>query len=95
VDIGGTVPQSVRLLQNFPNPFNPTTLIRYRIPARCDVSLTVHDVSGAEVSILVREEKPAGEYEAAFDATGLASGVYLCRLAAGKVALVTKMVLIR
>jgi hypothetical protein len=94
-DISETNPPSFELSQNYPNPFNPTTVIRFRVPVACEVRLTVHDISGAEVLTIVNEKKPAGNYDVTFDATGLASGVYLGRYAAGTHVMTTKMILIR
>ncbi len=89
---GPDFPTLYALTQNFPNPFNPTTTITYQIPkanlsfGTSDpgfVSLIVYDVLGREVATLVNERKGPGVYMATFDASGLASGVYLYRLAAG------------
>jgi photosystem II stability/assembly factor-like uncharacterized protein len=64
------------LSQNYPNPFNPTTKINLILKERGDVLLTVYDILGREVVILVNEEKEAGRHEILFNATGLASGIY-------------------
>ncbi|MEK7671010.1 MAG: T9SS type A sorting domain-containing protein, partial [Bacteroidota bacterium] len=66
-----------------PNPFNPTTTIRYDLPSAGLVSLEVFDILGREVRTLVNEKLQAGSYERTFDASGLASGVYFYRLNAG------------
>jgi hypothetical protein len=83
------VPNTVVLNQNYPNPFNPTTTISFSIPASpaggphsSFVTLKVYDVLGREVATLVNEEMKPGRYERKFDGSGLASGVYLCRLQA-------------
>jgi hypothetical protein len=76
-------PSDYRLNQNYPNPFNPITKIRYTIPQRSFVSLIVYDVLGNEVTILVEEEKSAGEYEGEFDGSELTSGIYFYQLKAG------------
>jgi predicted acyl esterase len=89
------IPSRFGLEQNFPNPFNPSTVIRYHIAAAGRVSLLVYDLLGREVARLVDEVKLAGEYEARFDGRGLASGVYLCRLRAGKNVRSRSMVLLR
>ena len=65
------------LYQNFPNPFNPSTVINYQIAQRGPVALKVYDVLGREVRTLVNEEQPAGSYTVTFDASNLSSGVYL------------------
>ena len=68
------------LRQNFPNPFNPATAIQFSIPTSQQVMLKVYDVLGREVATLVNEQRPAGTYTEHFDAGGLSSGVYFCRL---------------
>ena len=77
---GDGTPATFRLSQNIPNPFNPETAISYQLPAVSHVVLNVYDVLGREVATLVDEEKPAGSYRAQFNASGLASGVYFCRM---------------
>jgi hypothetical protein len=89
------LPSTPQLLQNYPNPFNPTTAIRYQLSAVSDVKLVVYDILGREVAELVNERKAPGSYEVRFDATGLASGIYLYRLTAGSFVRVRKMVLVR
>jgi hypothetical protein len=69
-------------LDVYPNPFNPTTMIRYGLPQRAVVSLRVFDALGREVRVLVDEERSAGVHEVRFDAVGLASGMYIYRLQA-------------
>ena len=75
-----TVPTSLRLYQNYPNPFNPTTGIRFQVSGFSDVKLSVFDILGREVAVLVNERMPAGTYQVTFDGSGLASGVYFYRL---------------
>jgi hypothetical protein len=78
------VPQSMLLEQNFPNPFNPSTTIRYFLPDAGKVSLEVFNVVGQKVATVVDNEyRPAGSHEATFAAFDLPSGVYLYRLSAG------------
>ena len=84
-------PDRFYLYQNSPNPFNPTTIIKYTIPTVIAseakqsqfVTLKVYDVLGNEVTTLVNEEKPAGIYEVEFDAEKLPSGVYFYKLQTG------------
>jgi hypothetical protein len=71
-----------RLHQNHPNPFNPSTTIGYSLPARADVRLAVYDLAGRHVQTLLEESQEAGDHAVSFDAGGLSSGVYLCRLTA-------------
>ncbi len=80
------VPASFGLEQNFPNPFNPTTMIKYQIPNTSRVMLKVFDLLGREVRTLVNEVKTPGNYEVTFGATGLASGVYFYRLSVSPLA---------
>jgi CubicO group peptidase (beta-lactamase class C family) len=68
------------LLQNYPNPFNPSTLIRYSVRGSVFVRLKVFDVLGREVATLANDNRDPGTYTTLFDATGLASGVYIYRL---------------
>jgi len=96
VDIGDpSIPATYAVAQNFPNPFNPETLIRYQVPGEAQVTLAVYDVLGREVRILVNERESAGTYLLRFNATGLASGVYLYRLTAGGFSQTRRMVLLR
>ncbi|MBK9096855.1 MAG: T9SS type A sorting domain-containing protein [bacterium] len=75
-------PAKFELTQNYPNPFNPNTVIGYQLSVISNVTLKVSDILGNEIATLVDEIKPAGTYEATFDASGLPSGVYLYRLQA-------------
>jgi hypothetical protein len=92
---GETLPIEYALEQNYPNPFNPTTTIRYQLPKDGMVTLKVYDILGAEVVTLVNEEKAAGKYEANFDASRLASGVYIYRIQVNEFNSVKKMVLLK
>jgi hypothetical protein len=88
-------PKEFVLYQNYPNPFNPKTVISYQLPVYGNVTLKVYDVLGNEVATLVNEEKPAGEYEVEFDASTLASGMYLYKLQAGGFSSIKKMVMMK
>ncbi|MCC6548506.1 MAG: T9SS type A sorting domain-containing protein, partial [Ignavibacteriaceae bacterium] len=81
--------------QNFPNPFNPVTTIRFALPERTDVSLKVFDAQGSEVAVLARGTREAGRHEVQFDASELPSGVYIYRLEAGTYRETRKLVLIK
>lgn len=74
-------PQAFVLHQNFPNPFNPDTQITYELPETAHVRITVYDILGRPVSVLVSEEQQAGTHQVRFDATGLSSGTYIYELA--------------
>jgi len=94
--VGGIVPAGYALHQNYPNPFNPDTDIRYDIAGDVPVTLKVYNVLGAEVAALVDAPQKAGAYTVRWDAEDLASGVYFCRLSAGKEFSATrKMVLLK
>ncbi len=76
----GEFPAQTQLLQNYPNPFNPSTTIKFELQKSSEVRLTVFDVLGREVSVLVNERRDAGVHDVKFDASGLSSGVYFYRL---------------
>jgi len=98
------MPKDFALHQNFPNPFNPTTTIRYSVgelgsrqqaAGKRVVRLAVYDLLGREVAVLVNEPKEPGIYYVPFDARRLASGMYICRMTAGEFQAVRKMMLLR
>jgi len=89
------LPARFSLEQNYPNPFNPKTGVRFQVPGVSDVKLTVFDLLGREVAVLVNERKAAGSYEVGFDGSGLASGVYMYRLTAGSFVQSKKMILLK
>jgi beta-N-acetylhexosaminidase len=93
--LAAMVPEGFVLLNNFPNPFNPSTVIRYQLPVASDVRLDVFDLLGREVSVLINERKAAGSHEVTFDGARLSSGVYICRLTAGKHLESRKMLLMK
>lgn len=77
------LPDSYRLFQNFPNPFNPVTTIKYEMKKLWNVKIQVYDTKGELISTLVNEEKPQGSYEIKFDASGLPSGIYFVKMVSG------------
>lgn len=89
------VPQAFALHQNFPNPFNPATTIRFELPLAGNVRLSVYDLLGREVTLLVDDHRPAGSYAAHFDAGTLTSGVYFYKLSTGHQHLVKKMLFVK
>jgi len=90
-----TLPMEVELGQNYPNPFNPSTQIRYGVPTQSQVRLEVFDMLGRQVAVLVNGQMQAGRHTVSFDASRLASGVYVYRLAVGSKVMTKRMVLIK
>lgn len=88
-------PTGYELSQNYPNPFNPVTTIRYSLPEESEVKLTIYNILGQQVTIVVDELKDAGIHTVNFDAEGLNSGVYFYKLEAGEYTQIRKMVLMR
>ncbi|KAB2923052.1 MAG: T9SS type A sorting domain-containing protein [Bacteroidetes bacterium] len=91
----GSAPVQYALDQNYPNPFNPSTTIRYALPLNGNVTLKVYSVVGQEVATLVDAFQTAGSYQASFDASRLASGVYFYTLSAANFTQVKKMMLLK
>ena len=89
------IPGEFELFQNYPNPFNPATNIRYGIPQVSFVNIEVYNSLGQKVAELVNEQKAAGEYEVAFDASQLPGGVYFYQIHAGSYQKVMKMMLMK
>ena len=83
------------LFQNFPNPFNPTTDIEFRLSASGLTTLKVFDVLGNELSTLVNEQKAVGKYKVTFDASDLPSGTYFYTMIAGNYSATKKMILLK
>jgi hypothetical protein len=88
-------PLEYGLRQNFPNPFNPKTTIAYDIKEEGFVTLTVYDIMGREIMTLVNDHKAAGSYSLTFDASKLASGIYLYRLSVNGFSDMKKMVVLK
>lgn len=89
------LPQVFALYQNYPNPFNPVTTICYDVPKSVLVTIVVYDLLGREIKTLVNEKKDAGRYELIFDATNLASGVYIYKMIAGDFTSIKKLILVK
>jgi photosystem II stability/assembly factor-like uncharacterized protein len=89
------LPKGFALWQNYPNPFNPSTVVRFAVPSTGEVSVTVYNLVGEAVATLVSGVKEAGIHETVWDASGVPSGVYLCRLSAGGHSETRKLMLIR
>lgn len=99
IDKEESIPMSLELAQNVPNPFNPSTVIGFRVgeihelPVR--IRLSVYDVLGREVAVLLDGVMPSGRHQVSFDATGLSSGLYVYRLQTSEGALSRKMHLVK
>jgi hypothetical protein len=89
------IPSEFMLLQNYPNPFNAITKIKFILPKSQEVKLTVYDLLGREFKILLDEYKPAGIYNIHFDASKLASGIYLYRIETASHSQTRKMELVK
>jgi Secretion system C-terminal sorting domain len=94
-EIRFSTPSALFLYQNYPNPFNPYTTIKFEVPKASHVSLSVFDILGREVSVLVNDRRDAGVYGVKFDGSNLASGVYFYRLQAGTYVETRKLLLLR
>ncbi len=89
------LPESFSLTQNYPNPFNPVTKIQFALPNAANVKLTVHNILGQEVEILVNGFKNAGTYELTWDASNLPSGVYIYTIQSENTFITKKMTLLK
>jgi hypothetical protein len=94
------LPGAFTLHQNYPNPFNATTMIEYDLPQRSDITLSLYNVKGQRVAVLVSGQQPAGTHHATWDGKDAAdrpvsSGIYFCRLQSGELAQTRKMILLR
>jgi len=91
----GILPVTFQLEQNFPNPFNPSTIINYSVPQTTPVRIKIFDITGSEVAVLVDEVKNPGNYQIIFDAYNIASGVYFYQMRAGEFISVKKMSILK
>lgn len=92
------LPFQFSLSQNFPNPFNPSTMIMYNLPSAAFVTLKVYNVLGKEVAVLVSQNQNSGQHMTVFDigkTNDMASGVYFYRLTAGSFTQTRKMMLVK
>ncbi len=96
------IPEESGLEQNYPNPFNPSTKIKFSVGQICNLSCTgihttlkIYNSLGAEITTLVNEIKSPGTYEVEWDASGFASGIYLCKMECGNFRTSKKMILLR
>lgn len=91
----GSLPTDFSLSQNYPNPFNPMTKINYAMPAAGNVTIKVYDILGNEISVIQDGFKNAGYHSTNFDASKLASGVYIYRMVSGKFSSTKKLLLLK
>jgi hypothetical protein len=89
------IPPKFSLEQNFPNPFNPATQIRFSIPELNTVTLIIYDLIGRKIETLINEEFQPGEYTVGFDAANLPSGMYIYRITAGSYVAQKRMILVK
>jgi hypothetical protein len=89
------IPDAMTLSQNYPNPFNPSTVITYRVSGDQHVRLSVYDVTGREIAVLVDRQQAPGEYQVNWDAGQLSSGIYIYRLEAGGQTLTRNMTFVK
>ncbi len=95
VNENSSIPSKFQLLQNFPNPFNPTTVIKYTVAKESRVTLNVYNLLGEKIATLVNANQKAGNYKVNFNASNLTSGVYFYTLKAGNFKETKKMLLIK
>ena len=95
VEVEITSPLEFTLEQNYPNPFNPSTVIKYSISETGFVILNVYNLLGTKIAELVNDVQQAGKYEVSFDASNLASGIYVYSLQSGSFNSVKKMILMK
>jgi|WetSurSiteA1Bulk_404760.scaffolds.fasta_scaffold01637_4 hypothetical protein len=91
----GEIPKEFKLFNNYPNPFNPVTTIKFDLPKDVQVNLKIYDVLGKEVTVLVNEIYKAGSYQISFNGSGLASGIYFYKINAGSFTDIKRMILIK
>ncbi|MDM7925605.1 MAG: T9SS type A sorting domain-containing protein [bacterium] len=94
-DAGVSVPFRFALFQNHPNPFNPSTSVGFRLPVPGPVNVKVYDIMGREAAVLADRFFSAGSHRLEWNASGIGSGVYFCRIQAGEFTAVRKMVLMK
>jgi len=85
------------LYQNYPNPFNPVTKIKFDVPAssKSNIKITIFDILGKEVDVLVNENLEAGQYTVDWNSTNIASGIYFYEMKAGQFRDIKKMIVVK
>ena len=94
-DLDQAIPVDFKLEQNYPNPFNPQTTVKFAVAKIGIIKLTVYDILGKEVAVLVNENKEPGNYYAQWNASEFASGTYICVLEAGSTTIMRRMTLLK
>ena len=94
-ETNGNSPVTFEIAQNYPNPFNPSTVIKYSLPTDENVKVSVFNIKGELVKLLVDQQQKAGYYSVAFNGQGLSSGIYFYKVEAGNFSQVKKMVLLK
>jgi hypothetical protein len=92
---GPELPAELTLNQNHPNPFNPSTIVSFGLPEAGVIRVAVYDILGREVAVLAEGSFAAGWHQVRFDATGLATGMYLYRIQSGGAVITKRMVLLK
>ncbi|MEP0555685.1 MAG: T9SS type A sorting domain-containing protein, partial [Balneola sp.] len=95
VDTGDELPITVELHQNYPNPFNPTTTISFYMPEEGLAKLSVFNIVGQPVAVLLQENKAQGEHSFEWDASDMPSGIYIYQLEVGTKIMTRKMTLVK
>ena len=95
VNVEVVPPAKSELSNAYPNPWNPTTTIRYQLPINILVTIKVFDALGKEITTLVNEIKPAGHYDVTFNGKGLSSGVYYYQMKSGSFTETKKIILVK
>ncbi|MDR3666052.1 MAG: FISUMP domain-containing protein [Ignavibacteriaceae bacterium] len=95
IDLEMESPAKFSLAQNYPNPWNPTTTIRYQLPINTLVTIKIFDVLGKEIITLVNEAKPAGTYEVTLNSKNISSGIYYYQMRSGNFCETKKLILIK
>ena len=95
IDVSVGTPDNFALFQNYPNPFNPSTIIKYSIPKTSHITLRIYNSLGQQAATLVSKEMNAGTFATEWNASGIASGVYYCRMVAGDFVRTRKLILVK
>ena len=95
VQVQNSLPTEIVLLQNYPNPLNPATVIHFSVAQPVHATLKIYDMLGQEAATLVDENLDAGTYDRYWDAEGFAGGVYLYRLTAGSFSQTRKLIIVK